>query len=77
MRRLHPHTRIIIASCLLLAGVALVTTTAETRTIWWAVPGYLLLCLVPALIYDAAVDTMIRLALDDGGGRHVAEPERG
>lgn len=43
------------ATALLVGGVCLVATTAETGSFWWAVGGYLCLLLVPALIVDGVV----------------------
>lgn len=54
------RSRLFGATVLLVAGVALVATTAETQTIWWAVAGYLCLLFVPALIVDATVAELER-----------------
>jgi hypothetical protein len=47
------HWRVWLATVLLIGGVALVSVTAESGNIWWAIAGYASLLFVPALIVDA------------------------
>jgi hypothetical protein len=46
--------RVWAASALLMLGVALVASTAETHVVWWSLGGYLCLLFVPPLVVDAA-----------------------
>ncbi|WP_103344032.1 hypothetical protein [Amycolatopsis sp. CA-126428] len=54
------HMRLFCATALLLIGVGAVTAAASTDSWWWGAPGYACLSLVPALIFDAAVDEILR-----------------
>ncbi|OXM69596.1 hypothetical protein CF165_08795 [Amycolatopsis vastitatis] len=54
------HMRLFCATALLLVGVGSVTAAASTSAWWWGAPGYACLSLVPALIFDAVVDEVLR-----------------
>jgi hypothetical protein len=55
-----PVGKIVVATILLLVGVASVGATAETHAGPWAFGGYLCLLFVPALIFDAVVEKVRR-----------------
>ena len=77
---MSPPGKIVVATILLLLGVAGVGTTAETHAGWWAAGGYLCLIFVPALIFDAVVEKVRPKELppceDCGLARSQATPGR-
>lgn len=54
------YGRVWVAVLLLILGVAAIASTVRTDTWWYGTTGFLCLLFVPGLIFDAAVDEVLR-----------------